>query len=156
MRHLIYLLLLFLTTGCCSSKKLVAAETHTTVVRDSVVLRDSFVVKNLTSYFDSIVVRDSVVLVYNDVGKLLSKERFLFHDRQRKTDIKNTEQNVRQERTQKQKNVIGIKKKETVTHDFALANFARIIAIMIALLVIAYVIYKSRNLWKFLRKMVKP
>lgn len=156
MRHLIYLLLLFLTTGCCSSKKLVAAETHTTVVRDSVVLRDSFVVKNLTSYFDSIVVRDSVVLVYNDVGKLLSKERFLFHDRQRKTDIKNTEQNVRQERTQKQKNVIGIKKKETVTHDFTPANFARIIAIMIALLVIAYVIYKSRNLWKFLRKMVKP
>ena len=156
MRHLIYLLLLFLTTGCCSSKKLIAAETHTTVVRDSIVLRDSFVVKNLTSYFDSIVVRDSVVLVYNDVGKLLSKERFLFHDRQRKTDINNTEQNVRQERTQKQKNIIAIKKKETVTHDFTLANFARIIAIMIALLVIAYVIYKSRNLWKFLRKMVKP
>lgn len=156
MRHLIYLLLLFLTTGCCSTKKLVAAETHTTVVRDSVVLRDSFVVKNLTSYFDSIVVRDSVVLVYNDAGKLLSKERFLFHDRQRKTDVKNTEQNVRQERTQKQKNIIGIKKKETVTHDFTFANFARIIAIMIALLVIAYVIYKSRNLWKFLRKMVKP
>lgn len=156
MRHLIYLLLLFLTTGCCSSKKLVAAETHTTVVRDSIVLRDSFVVKNLTSYFDSIVVRDSVVLVYNDAGKLLSKERFLFHDRQRKTDIKNTEQNVRQERTQKQKNVIGIKKKEIVKHDFTLANLARIIAIMIALLVIAYVIYKSRNLWKFLRKMVKP
>ena len=156
MRHLIYLLLLFLTTGCCSTKKLVAAETHTTVVRDSVVLRDSFVVKNLTSYFDSIVVRDSVVLIYNDAGKLLSKERFLFHDRQRKTDIKNTEQNVRQERTQKQKNIIRIKKKEKVTHDFTLANFARIIAIMIALLVIAYVIYKSRNLWKFLRKMVKP
>ena len=156
MRHLIYLLLLFLTTGCCSSKKLVAAETHTTVVRDSIVLRDSFVVKNLTSYFDSIVVRDSVVLVYNDVGKLLSKERFLFHDRQRKTDIKNIEQNVRQERTQKQKNIVGIKKKEIVKHDFTLANLARIIAIMIALLVIAYVIYKSRNLWKFLRKMVKP
>nr|DAK16487.1 MAG TPA: hypothetical protein [Caudoviricetes sp.] len=156
MRHLIYLLLLFLTTGCCSSKKLVAAETHTTVVRDSVVLRDSFVVKNLTSYFDSIVVRDSVVLVYNDAGKLLSKERFLFHDRQRKTDLKNIEQNVRQERTQKQKNVIGIKKKEIVKHDFTLANLARIIAIMIALLVIAYVIYKSRNLWKFLRKMIKP
>jgi len=156
MRHLIYLLLLFLTTGCCSSKKLVAAETHTTIVRDSVVLRDSFVVQNLTSYFDSIVVRDSVVLVYNDAGKLLSKERFLFHDRQRKTDIKNTEQNVRQERTQKQKNIIGIKKKETVTHDFTLANLARIIAIIIALLVIAYVIYKSRNLWKFLRKIVKP
>ena len=156
MRHLIYLLLLFLTTGCCSTKKLVAAETHTTVVRDSVVLRDSFVVKNLTSYFDSIVVRDSVVLVYNDAGKLLSKERFLFHDRQRKTDIKNTEQNVRQERTQKQKNIVGIKKKEIVKHDFTLANLARIIAIMIALLVIAYVIYKSRNLWKFLRKMVKP
>ena len=156
MRHLIYLLLLFLTTGCCSSKKLIAAETHTTVVRDSVVLRDSFVVKNLTSYFDSVVVRDSVVLVYNDAGKLLSKERFLFHDRQRITDIKNTEQNVRQERTQKQKNIIRIKKKETVTHDFTLANFARIIAIMIALLVIAYVIYKSRNLWKFLRRIVKP
>ena len=156
MRHLIYLLLLFLATGCCSVKKLVAAETHTTVVRDSVVLRDSFVVKNLTSYFDSIVVRDSVVLVYNDVGKLLSKERFLFHDRQRKTDLKNIEQNVRQERTQKQKHIIGIKKKETVTHDFTLANFARIIAIMIALLVIAYVIYKSRNLWKFLRRIVKP
>lgn len=156
MRHLIYLLLLFLTTGCCSSKKLVAAETHTTVVRDSIVLRDSFVVKNLTSYFDSIVIRDSVVLVYNDVGKLLSKERFLFHDRQRKTDLKNIEQNVRQERTQKQKHIIGIKKKETVTHDFTLANLARIIAIMIALLVMAYVIYKSRNLWKFLRKMVKP
>lgn len=156
MRHLIYLLLLFLTTGCCSSKKLVAAETLTTVVRDSVVLRDSFVVKNLTSYFDSIVVRDSVVLVYNDAGKLLSKERFLFHDRQRKTDLKNIEQNVRQERTQKQKNIIGIKKKEIVKHDFTLANLARIIAIIIALLVIAYVIYKSRNLWKFLRKMVKP
>lgn len=156
MRHLIYLLLLFLTTGCCSTKKLVAAETHTTVVRDSVVLRDSFVIKNLTSYFDSIVVRDSVVLVYNDVGKLLSKERFLFHDRQRKTDLKNIEQNVRQERTQKQKNIVGIKKKEIVKHDFTLTNLARIIAIMIALLVIAYVIYKSRNLWKFLRKMVKP
>lgn len=156
MRNLIYLLLLLLLTECCSSKKVVATETHTTVVRDSVVLRDSFVVKNLTSYFDSIVVRDSVVLVYNDAGKLLSKERFLFHDRQRKTDLKNIEQNVRQERTQKQKNIIGIKKKETVTHDFTLANFARIIAIMIALLVIAYVIYKSRNLWKFLRKMIKP
>lgn len=156
MRHLIYLLLLFLTTGCCSTKKLVAAETHTTVVRDSVVLRDSFVVKNLTSYFDSIVVRDSVVLVYNDAGKLLSKERFLFHDRQRKTDLKNIEQNVRQERTQKQKNIIGIKKKEIVKHDFTLANLARIIAIMIALLVIAYVVYKSRNLWKFLRRIVKP
>lgn len=156
MRHLIYLLLLFLTTGCCSTKKLIAAETQTTVVRDSVVLRDSFVVKNLTSYFDSIVIRDSVVLVYNDAGKLLSKERFLFHDRQRKTDLKNIEQNIRQERTQKQKNIVGIKKKEIVKHDFTLANFARIIAIMIALLVIAYVIYKSRNLWKFLRKMVKP
>lgn len=156
MRHLIYLLLLCLTTGCCSTKKLVAAETHTTVVRDSVVLRDSFVVKNLTSYFDSIVIRDSVVLVYNDAGKLLSKERFLFHDRQRKTDIKNIEQNVRQERTQKQKNIVGIKKKEIVKHDFRLANLARIIAIMIALLVIAYVVYKSRNLWKFLRKIVKP
>lgn len=156
MRHLIYLLLLFLTTGCCSTKKLVAAETHTTVVRDSVVLRDSFVVKNLTSYFDSIVVRDSVVLVYNDVGKLLSKERFLFHDRQQKTEIKSTEQNVSQERTQKQKNIIGIKKKEKVTHDFTLANLARIIAIMIALSVMIYVIYKSRYLWRFLRKVVKP
>lgn len=156
MRNLIYLLLLLLLTECCSSKKVVATETHTTVVRDSVVLRDSFVVKNLTSYFDSIVVRDSVVLVYNDAGKLLSKERFLFHDRQRKTDLKNIEQNVRQERTQKQKNIVGIKKKETVTHDFTLANLARIIAIIIALLVIAYVVYKSRNLWKFLRKMIKP
>ena len=95
MRNLIYLLLLLLLTECCSSKKVVATETHTTVVRDSVVLRDSFVVKKLTSYFDSIVVRDSVVLVYNDVGKLLSKERFLFHDRQRNKTLDRSERKSR-------------------------------------------------------------
>lgn len=156
MKHLIYLLLLFVLTLSCSTKKNLSIETHTTVVKDSVVLRDSFVVKQLISYFDSVVVRDSVVLVYNDVGKLLSKERFLFHDRQRKADIKSTEQNVRQERTQKQKNIIKKKKKEIVTHDFTLANLARIIAIMIALSVMIYVIYKSRHLWRFLRKVVKP
>ena len=156
MKHLIYLLLLFVLIVSCSTKNNLSVETHTTIVKDSVVLRDSFVVKQLISYFDSVIVRDSVVLVYNDVGKLLSKERFLFHDRQRKTDIKSTEQNVSQERTQKQKNIIGIKKKEKVTHDFTLANLARIIAIMIALSVMIYVIYKSRHLWRFLRKVVKP
>lgn len=71
------LFFLFIIIGLvgCRSSSLAPIETET-IVRDSLILRDSSILKTQINRIDSVVFRDSVVIHVNDSGRVIRSEMF--------------------------------------------------------------------------------
>lgn len=147
-----YITLIILIASCASEKKLIKEE-NIKNLKDSVVIKDSVVVKFLTKVFDSIVYKDSVVVVVDSQGRVIAKERFYIRDRLRQlNDVKYT--NVRHNNI-RLKNVDVQHKFEKKEKQYSIAHYAYLMALSLSLLLVIYIMYKSRSLWKFLFKAVK-
>lgn len=82
MKHLLlFILLLFCVflTGCRSRYIPPPQESYINI-RDSVVLRDSVVIRNETNKIDSVIIKDSTVLVMDTSGNIIRTELYRYKE----------------------------------------------------------------------------
>lgn len=91
MKHYIYLFLAVLTlTACGTTKKVESNQRHvardSVNIRDSIVIKDSLVIRYEVNVRDSVSIKDSTVLVIDQDGNVVSKEKYRSTERNRNTD----------------------------------------------------------------------
>ena len=91
MKHYIYLLLAVIMFAACGSSKRMDSSQKLVVkdsvnIRDSIVFKDSVMVRYEYNLIDSVKVRDSLVLVLDSQGNILSKERYRDTERNQKSN----------------------------------------------------------------------
>lgn len=88
MKHYIYLLLVMILFAACGChRRIESSETLVTKdsvnIRDSIIFKDSVMIRYEYNLIDSVKIRDSMVLVLDSQGNILSKERYRTTDRNR-------------------------------------------------------------------------
>ena len=89
-KNLLFILLLFCVflTGCRSRYIPPPQESYINI-RDSVVLRDSVVIRNETNKIDSVFIKDSTVLVMDTAGNIIRTELYRYKEVNRQLTEKN-------------------------------------------------------------------
>ena len=91
MRHLLYILALIMLLASCRTTRTITRNSEVDVrQRDSLVLRDSVVLRYVTATRDSVTIRDSVVLVKDSSGRVIATERYRTSERTRDTHADNS------------------------------------------------------------------
>ena len=86
MRHLLYILALIMLLASCRTTRTIIRNSEVDVrQRDSLVLRDSVVLRYVTATRDSVTIRDSVVVVKDSSGRVIATERHRISERMRDT-----------------------------------------------------------------------
>lgn len=108
MRHYIYYLLLavFMFTSCGTTKKAISRQKNiasdSVNIRDSIVIKDSLVISYEVNVRDSVNIKDSTVLVIDQNGKVVSREKYRNIERKRNANKdKNVAQNQSKENVSK-------------------------------------------------------
>lgn len=91
MKHYIYLLLaVLMLTACGTTKKVESNQRHvardSVNIRDSIVIKDSLVIRYEVNVRDSVSIKDSTILVIDQDGNVVSKEKYRSTERNRNTD----------------------------------------------------------------------
>lgn len=107
MKHYIYLLLAVIMFAACGSSKKVESSQKFVVkdsvhIRDSIVFKDSTIIRYELNVIDSVNIKDSTVLTLDKDGNILSKEKYRSTERNRKSN-KNESTAQTQHETNKQK-----------------------------------------------------
>lgn len=96
MKHLLYILALIMLLASCRTTRTITRNSEVDVRwRDSIVLRDSVVLRYVTATRDSVTIRDSVVLVKDSSGRVISTERYRTSERTRDTHADNSATAIR-------------------------------------------------------------
>lgn len=96
MRHLLYILALIMLLASCRTTRTITRNSEVDVRRrDSLVVRDSVVLRYVTATRDSVTVRDSVVLVKDSSGRVIATERYRTSERTRDTHADNSATAIR-------------------------------------------------------------
>ena len=91
MRHLLYILSLIMLLASCRTTRTITRNSEVDVrLRDSLVVRDSVVLRYVTATRDSVTVRDSLVLVKDSSGRVIATERYRTSERTRDTHADNS------------------------------------------------------------------
>nr|DAN74678.1 MAG TPA: hypothetical protein [Bacteriophage sp.] len=91
MRHLLYILALIMLLASCRTTRTVTRNQEVDVrQRDSLVVRDSVVLRYVTATRDSVTVRDSVVVIKDSAGRVIATERHRTRERVRDTQTDNS------------------------------------------------------------------
>lgn len=91
MRHLLYILALIMLLASCRTTRTITRNSEVNVrQRDSLVVRDSVVLRYVTATRDSVTIRDSVVLVKDSSGRVIATERYRTSERIRDTHADNS------------------------------------------------------------------
>nr|DAM75109.1 MAG TPA: hypothetical protein [Caudoviricetes sp.] len=91
MRHLLYILALIMLLASCRTTRTITRNSEVDVrQRDSLVVRDSVVLRYVTATRDSVTIRDSVVLVKDSSGRVIATERYRTSERTRDTHADNS------------------------------------------------------------------
>lgn len=91
MRYLLYILALTTLLASCRTTRTITRNSEVDVrQRDSLVLRDSVVLRYVTATRDSVTIRDSVVLVKDSSGRVIATERYRTSERTRDTHADNS------------------------------------------------------------------
>ena len=91
MRHILYILALIVLLASCRTTRTVSRNQEVDVrQRDSLVVRDSVVLRYVTATRDSVTIRDSVVLVKDSSGRVIATERYRTSERTRDTHADNS------------------------------------------------------------------
>ncbi len=91
MKHYIYLLLAVLMLAACgTTRKVESNQRHVAKdsvnIRDSIVIKDSLVIRYEVNVRDSVNIKDSTILVIDQDGNVVSKEKYRSTERNRNTD----------------------------------------------------------------------
>lgn len=119
MKHSIFLLLIACVLASCGSTRKVESYRNTVrldsvCIRDSIIFKDSLVTIYEWKMIDSVCIHDSTVLVLDNNGNILKRERYRLIERER-----NTNKNV--SNTQKQQTE-NMSKKSTQHYETKLIN----------------------------------
>lgn len=119
MKHSIFLLLIACVLASCGSTRKVKSYRNTVrldsvCIRDSIIFKDSLVTIYEWKMIDSVCIHDSTVLVLDNNGNILKRERYRLIERER-----NTNKNV--SNTQKQQTE-NMSKKSTQHYETKLIN----------------------------------
>lgn len=96
MKHILYILALIVLLASCRTTRTVTRNQEVNVHRrDSLVVRDSVVLRYVTATRDSVTVRDSVVLVKDSSGRVIATERYRTSERTRDTHADNSATAIR-------------------------------------------------------------
>ena len=91
MRHILYILALIVLLASCRTTRTVTRNQEVDVrQRDSLVVRDSVVLRYVTATRDSVTIRDSVVVVKDSSGRVIATERHRISERMRDTRADNS------------------------------------------------------------------
>lgn len=91
MRHLLYILALITLLASCRTTRTITRNSEVDVrQRDSLVVRDSVVLRYVTATRDSVTIRDSVVVVKDSSGRVIATERHRTRERIRDTHADNS------------------------------------------------------------------
>lgn len=150
MKHLLYILLLLVLASCRTTRTVTREQETTIQQHDSVVLRDSVVVRYVTATRDSIAVRDSVVIIKDTTGRVIGTERYRTSDRvrDRQTDNATVAKNLATRDNIKKEQVRAIKT-DSKSVRLSLTSFVHILAGTLFLVIILYILYQARRLWRW-------
>ena len=96
MRHLLYILALIMLLASCRTTRTITRNSEVDVrQRDSLVVRDSVVLRYVTATRDSVTIRDSMVLVKDSSGRVIATERYRTSERTRDTYADNSATAIR-------------------------------------------------------------
>lgn len=91
MKHILYILALIVLLASCRTTRTVTRNQEVNVhQRDSLVVRDSVVLRYVTATRDSVTIRDSVVVVKDGSGRVIATERYRTSERTRDTHADNS------------------------------------------------------------------
>ena len=91
MKHILYILALIVLLASCRTTRTVTRNQEVNVhQRDSLVVRDSVVLRYVTATRDSVTIRDSVVVVKDGSGRVIATERYRTSERTRDTQADNS------------------------------------------------------------------
>ena len=91
MKHILYILALIVLLASCRTTRTVTRNQEVNVhQRDSLVVRDSVVLRYVTATRDSVTIRDSVVLVQDSSGRVIATERYRTSEHTRDTHADNS------------------------------------------------------------------
>lgn len=107
MKHYIYLLLAVIIFAACGSSKKVESSQKLVIkdsvnIRDSIVFKDSTIIRYELNVIDSVNIKDSTVLTLDKDGNILSKEKYRSTERNRQSS-KNESAALKQHETSKSK-----------------------------------------------------
>ena len=107
MKHCIYLLMAVIMLAACGSSKKVESSQRLVLkdsvnIRDSIVFKDSTIIRYEVNVIDSVNIKDSTVLTLDQNGNILSKEKYRSTERNRNSS-KNEKTAQTQQKTNKQK-----------------------------------------------------
>ena len=144
MKHLLYILLLLVLASCRTTHTVTSEHEMTIQQRDSVVIR------YITATRDSIVLRDSVVIIKDTTGKIIGTERYRTSDRVRDRVMDNatiaknlaTRDNIKKEQSK-------TTKKHSKSARLSLTSLVRSLALFIIFALIATLVHKTKRLWRW-------
>lgn len=91
MKYILYILALIVLLASCRTTRTVTRNQEVDVrQRDSLVVRDSVVLRYVTATRDSVTIRDSVVVVKDSSGRVIATERHRISERMRDTRADNS------------------------------------------------------------------
>ena len=91
MKHILYILALIVLLASCRTTRTVTRNQEVNVhQRDSLVVRDSVVLRYVTATRDSVTIRDSVVVVKDGSGRVIATERYRTSERTRDSHADNS------------------------------------------------------------------
>lgn len=91
MKHILYILALIVLLASCRTTRTITRNSEVDVrQRDSLVVRDSVVLRYVTATRDSVTIRDSVVVVKDSSGRVIAMERHRISERMRDTRADNS------------------------------------------------------------------
>lgn len=153
MKNLIYILTILLTLAICSCRSIqyVPIESKTQI-KDYVEFRDSVITKELINQKDSVIYRDSTVMVMDDKGNVLRtelyKEKEVYRDMQKEyANLLSKYNSLLSEKTDSVQVPYPVEKQLTRWESLKMSvgGYSIGIIIIIVLIVVGWLVYKLKK-----------
>ena len=147
MKHLLYILALIMLLASCRTTRTITRNSEVDVhQRDSLVVRDSVVLRYVTATRDSVTIRDSVVLVKDSSGRVIATERYRTSERIRDTHADNSATATR-DRTH-DKGTFSLRQERSTDSKSGWPTLGTIMDIVGWIAFVLFLILFARKLWK--------
>ena len=147
MKHILYILALIVLLASCRTTRTVTRNQEVDVrQRDSLVVRDSVVLRYVTATRDSVTIRDSVVVVKDSSGRVIATERHRISERMRDTRADNSATATRDKTHDK--DISSLRQERSTDSKSGWPTLGTIMDIVGWIAFVLFLILFARKLWK--------